>query len=66
MVALDDLDRWGQLKPGTRQGLDLIVWSATHGMATLLVEGAVPPEAAEVFIDSMARLIIQGGVDLPR
>lgn len=59
MVALDDLDRWGLLKPGTRQGLDLIVWSATHGMATLLVEGAVPPDAAEVFIDSMARLITE-------
>jgi hypothetical protein len=44
--------------PGTRQGLDLMVWAATHGMATLLVEGAVPPEAADVFIDSMARLIM--------
>lgn len=57
MAALDDLDRWGLLKSGTRDGLDLIVWAATHGMATLLVEGAVPPEAAGVFIDSMARLI---------
>jgi hypothetical protein len=35
-----------------------MVWAATHGMATLLVEGAVPPEAADVFIDSMARLIM--------
>jgi hypothetical protein len=58
MVALDDLNRWGLLKPGTRQGLDLIVWSATHGMATLLVEGAVPPEAADAFIESMVRLIM--------
>ena len=57
MGALDDLDRWGLLKPGSRQGLDLTVWAATHGMATLLVEGAVPPEAVETFIDSMARLI---------
>jgi hypothetical protein len=57
-AALDDLDRWGILMPGTRQGLDLMVWAATHGMATLLVEGAVPPEAADVFIDSMARLIM--------
>ena len=59
MAALDDLDRWGLLKSGTRDGLDLIVWAATHGMATLLVEGAVPPEAAGVFIDSMARLITE-------
>jgi len=59
MGALDDLDRWGLLKPGSLQGLDLTVWAATHGMATLLVEGAVPPEAVEPFIDSMARLIAQ-------
>ena len=57
MGALDDLERWGLLKPGSRQGLDLTVWAATHAMATLLVEGAVPPEAVEPFIDSMARLI---------
>ncbi len=57
--ALDDLDRWGLLKPGSREGLDLTVWAATHGMATLLVEGAVPPEAVEPFIDSMARLIVR-------
>ena len=59
MAALDALDRWGLLKPGTRDGLDLIVWAATHGMATLLVEGAVPPEAADAFIDSLARLITE-------
>jgi AcrR family transcriptional regulator len=55
--ALDDLDRWGVLKPGIRLGLDLTVWAATHGMATLLVEGAVAPEAVDSFIDSIARLI---------
>ena len=59
MAALDALDRWGLLKPGTRDGLDLIVWAATHGMATLLVEGAVPPEAADAFIDSMSLLITE-------
>ena len=57
MGALDDLDRWGLLKPGSREGLDLTVWAATHGMATLLVEGAVAPEAVDPFIDSIARLI---------
>jgi len=60
MGALDDLDRWGLLKPGTRDGLDLIVWAGTHGMATLLVEGAVPPDAVDSFIDSMTRLIFKG------
>lgn len=56
--ALDDLDRWGLLRPGIRPGLDLMVWASTHGMATLLVEGAVVPEAVDEFIDSMARLLI--------
>ena len=58
LTALDDLDRWGLLKQGVRPGLDLTVWASTHGMATLLVEGAVPPDAVEQFIDSLARLIM--------
>ncbi|MFM7597289.1 MAG: TetR/AcrR family transcriptional regulator [Actinomycetota bacterium] len=58
MSALDDLDRWGLLKPGARGGLDLIVWAGTHGMATLLVEGAVSPDAVDSFIDSMTRLVM--------
>jgi AcrR family transcriptional regulator len=57
-TALDDLDRLGMLKPGIRPDLDLMVWASTHGMATLLVEGAVPPESVDAFIDSMARLVL--------
>jgi AcrR family transcriptional regulator len=57
-TALDDLDRWRLLKPGIRSELDLMVWASTHGMATLLVEGAVPPESVDAFIDSMTRLVI--------
>jgi AcrR family transcriptional regulator len=57
-AALDDLDRLGQLKPGIRPGLDLMVWAATHGMANLIVEGAMPPESCDAFTDSMARLVL--------
>ena len=57
-AALDDLDRWQLLKPGIRPDLDLMVWASTHGMATLLVEGAVPPETVDAFIDSMTRLVL--------
>ena len=57
-TALDDLDRWQLLKPGIRQDLDMVVWASAHGMATLLVEGAVQPDSVEVFIDSMNRLIL--------
>ena len=56
--ALDCLDRWGLLKPGIRPGLDLTVWASTHGMATLLVEGAVPPESVDAYIDSFTRLLL--------
>jgi AcrR family transcriptional regulator len=63
MAALDDLDGWELLRPGIRQGLDLMVWAATHGMATLLVESAVPPESIDLFIDSLVRLVlIEGAV----
>jgi len=56
--ALDSLERWGLLKPGIRPGLDLTVWASTHGMATLLVEGAVPPESVDAYIDSFTRLLL--------
>jgi len=58
VAALDDLDRWELLKPGIRAGLDVMVWAATHGMATLLVEGAMPSAAVEPFLDSMNTLIL--------
>jgi AcrR family transcriptional regulator len=60
-TALDDLDRWQLLKPGIRSDLDLMVWASTHGMATLLVEGALPPESVDAFIDSMTRLVLIDG-----
>lgn len=61
-AALDDLDRHGRLRPGVRHGLDVTVWAATHGMASLMVGGAIPPEAGEMFIDSMSRLICADNV----
>jgi AcrR family transcriptional regulator len=61
-AALDDLERWNLLKRDIRPDLDLMVWASTHGMATLLVEGAVPPEEIDAFIDSMARLVIAHAV----
>ena len=64
MTAIDDLSRWELLKPGIRPDLDLMVWASTHGMATLLVEGAVPPETVDAFIDSIARLVLLDG-ELP-
>lgn len=56
-AALDELHRRGLLRPDVRPGLDVTVWAATHGMACLMVEGAVPPETGELFIDSVNRLM---------
>lgn len=42
--CLDDLDRLGLLAV-PRAGLDLMMWSAVHGFASLLIEGIVPAEA---------------------
>lgn len=61
-ASLDDLDSHGLLRPGVRPGLDVTVWAATHGMASLMVEGAISPEAGEMFIDSMSRLICADNV----
>lgn len=60
-TALDDLDRWELLKPGIRPDLDLMAWAATHGMATLLVEGLVSPDGVDAFLESMARLVLIEG-----
>jgi AcrR family transcriptional regulator len=65
VAALDDLNEWELLKPGIRPGLDVMVWAATHGMATLLVEGAVPPEGVDGFIESLSRLVLIDGVLSP-
>lgn len=56
--SLDDLEKWHLLKPDIRSGLDLTVWAATHGMASLIVEGAMPPESSDSFIDSMGALVM--------
>jgi AcrR family transcriptional regulator len=59
--TLNDLDRRRLLRPGIRAGLDMTIWAATHGMACLLVEGVIPPEATEAFLDSMNRLVLANG-----
>lgn len=55
--ALDDLDRRGLLRRGVRDGLEMTIWAATHGMANLLVEGVIPPESVDGFLASIERLL---------
>ena len=62
--ALDELDRLGLLKSGVRPGLDVTIWAATHGVASLMVDGALPPEASDALLDSVGRLILRDDVDM--
>ena len=57
-AALDELDRRGLLKPGIREGLDMIVWAATHGFANLLVEGYASRDGIDGFLDGIERLML--------
>lgn len=65
VTALDELDQRGLLIPGGREGLDLTVWGATHGIASLIIEGYLPREAGDAIIASIDRLAMRaqdGGV----
>ena len=57
-AALDDLQERGLLRSGIRVGLNETVWAAIHGMACLIIEEALPTEAGEALIDSIARLLL--------
>ncbi len=56
--ALDDLEERGMLRPGAREGLDLVAWTMVHGFASLVLDGFLPPEAGELIIDGLARLAL--------
>lgn len=57
-AALDELDRRGLLKPGIREGLDMIIWAATHGFANLLVEGYASPDEIDAFMSGVERITL--------
>jgi len=57
--ALDELERRGLLVPGARDGLDLTVWGATHGIASLIIEGYLPREAGDALVASMNQLALR-------
>ena len=56
--ALDELHARGLLRPGVRPGLDVTIWAATHGTASLIVEGGLPADAGEALFDSVRRLVL--------
>ncbi len=56
-AGLDDLDARGLLRPGIREGLDVVVWTTVHGFASLVLDGLLPAAATELLLDTMGRLI---------
>jgi AcrR family transcriptional regulator len=58
--ALDDLHARGLLRTGIRENLDVATWSTVHGMSLLILEGALPAEAAGAVLDTIARLMLAG------
>lgn len=56
-TTLDGLVGAGLLKAEFRQKSEILVWSAVHGVATLILEGQLPPEAADELFDSLAQLL---------
>lgn len=64
VAALDDLEKRDLLLPGRREGLDITVWGATHGIASLIIEGYLPPEAGDGFVASMSALAIRDDHDV--
>ena len=56
-TTLDGLVDAGLLKPEFRQKSEILVWSAVHGVATLILEGQLPLEAADELFDSLAQLL---------
>ncbi|MFM7719328.1 MAG: TetR/AcrR family transcriptional regulator, partial [Actinomycetota bacterium] len=60
-AALDELDRRGLLKPGIREGLDMVIWAATHGFANLLVEGYASGDDIDAFMAGIERIVLASG-----
>jgi AcrR family transcriptional regulator len=58
LAALDSLARRGLLRPGAREGLELVAWSCVHGFAVLAAAGLMPVELADELLASLRRIVI--------
>ena len=56
--GLDDLESRGLLRPGTRDGLDLVAWTMVHGFASLVLDDFLAAEVGEHLIGALARLAL--------
>jgi AcrR family transcriptional regulator len=57
--GLDDLNARGLLRPGTREGLDLVAWTMVHGFASLVLDGFLPVDVGQQLIEALSRLALR-------
>lgn len=57
-VALDDLQARGLLRPGARDGFDLVAWTSVHGLAFLALDGHLPADVGESLLVRLETLIL--------
>jgi AcrR family transcriptional regulator len=63
-AALDELQARGLLR--TRENLDVLTWSTVHGMAVLMLEGAIPVDAGPMLLQAIADLTLTSAArDVP-
>lgn len=60
--GLDDLESRGLLRPGVREGLDVVIWTTVHGFSSLVLDGLLPIEVRDVLLASIARLMMADGL----
>lgn len=65
-TGLDDLEARGLLRPGSREGLDLVIWSTVHGFACLVLDGLLPLECRDPLLSAISRLALVDGMDGPK
>jgi AcrR family transcriptional regulator len=60
--VLDDLVKAGVIAPAARVGAELVAWSGVHGLATLVVSGALPfpPKARPLALWTVSRALLLG------
>jgi AcrR family transcriptional regulator len=57
-AGLDDLEARDLLRPGVRDGLDLVAWTTVHGFASLVLDGFLAVEIGEQLLDALSRLAL--------
>jgi len=58
LVLLDELESRALLRPGIREGLELVVWSMAHGLSMLVIEGHIAEGLISVTLAGFTNLVL--------